>query len=67
MVVNTGEPIERTQLAVPPAFARVHRYRPAGDWRLEDPHGRGTVAVRAIRDEIDVRVRQLLAELTERN
>lgn len=37
------------------------------DWKLEDPHGQGADAVRAIRDEIDARVKQLLAELTERN
>jgi arsenate reductase len=33
------------------------------DWALTDPSGKGPDAVRAIRDEIDARVRQLLAEL----
>lgn len=33
------------------------------DWRLDDPAGRGLDAVRPIRDEIDRRVRELLAEL----
>jgi arsenate reductase len=33
------------------------------DWGLEDPAGRGVEAVRPIRDEIEVRVRTLLAEL----
>ncbi len=33
------------------------------DWDLEDPAGRGVDAVRVIRDEIDRRVRELLAEL----
>ncbi|WP_410631236.1 arsenate reductase ArsC [Amycolatopsis sp. cmx-4-83] len=33
------------------------------DWQLEDPAGQGVEAVRPIRDEIDRRVRQLLAEL----
>ena len=33
------------------------------DWQLEDPAGRGVDAVRPIRDEIDRRVRQLVAEL----
>jgi arsenate reductase len=33
------------------------------DWALEDPAGRGVEAVRPIRDEIEVRVRSLLAEL----
>jgi arsenate reductase len=33
------------------------------DWVLDDPAGRGIVAVRAIRDEIDGRVQTLIAEL----
>ncbi|MFB9904299.1 arsenate-mycothiol transferase ArsC [Allokutzneria oryzae] len=33
------------------------------DWQLEDPAGQGVEAVRPIRDEIDRRVRGLLAEL----
>jgi arsenate reductase len=33
------------------------------DWTLEDPAGRGVDAVRPIRDEIERRVRGLLAEL----
>ncbi|WP_086848987.1 arsenate reductase ArsC [Amycolatopsis kentuckyensis] len=33
------------------------------DWQLEDPAGKGVEAVRPIRDEIDRRVRELLAEL----
>jgi protein-tyrosine-phosphatase len=33
------------------------------DWELEDPAGKEIEAVRAIRDEIEVRVRRLLAEL----
>jgi arsenate reductase len=33
------------------------------DWALEDPAGRGVEAVRPIRDEIEVRVRRLLADL----
>jgi protein-tyrosine-phosphatase len=34
------------------------------DWALADPAGQGVEAVRPIRDEIDRRVRSLLAELT---
>ena len=34
------------------------------DWVLEDPAGQGVDAVRPIRDEIDRRVRELVAELT---
>lgn len=33
------------------------------DWKLDDPAGQGVDAVRPIRDEIDRRVRALLAEL----
>jgi arsenate reductase len=33
------------------------------DWALDDPAGQGVEAVRPIRDEIEKRVRQLLAEL----
>jgi protein-tyrosine-phosphatase len=33
------------------------------DWQLDDPAGQGVDAVRAIRDEIDQRVRQLVDEL----
>jgi arsenate reductase len=33
------------------------------DWQLEDPAGQGVEAVRPIRDEIDRRVRELLAGL----
>jgi len=36
------------------------------DWDLTDPHGQDLDAVRAIRDEIDGRVRALLAELGAR-
>ena len=33
------------------------------DWELEDPNGQGVDAVRPIRDEIEARVRTLLASL----
>jgi len=36
------------------------------DWSLPDPAGQGVEAVRPIRDDIERRVRQLLAELTDR-
>ena len=35
------------------------------DWHLDDPAGRGVDAVRPIRDEIDRRVRGLIAELVD--
>ncbi len=34
------------------------------DWDLEDPQGKDLQAVRRIRDEIDIRVRALVGELT---
>jgi arsenate reductase len=37
------------------------------DWKLDDPAGQGVAAVRPIRDEIDRRVRALLAELVSTN
>lgn len=33
------------------------------DWKLEDPAGQGVDAIRPIRDDIKVRVQQLIAEL----
>lgn len=33
------------------------------DWKLDDPAGQGVAAVRPIRDEIENRVRELLADL----
>jgi len=33
------------------------------DWKLDDPAGRGVEAIRPIRDEIERRVRELLADL----
>lgn len=36
------------------------------DWTLDDPAGQGLEAVRAIRDEIDARVRTLVSELLPR-
>ena len=33
------------------------------DWKLDDPAGQGVAAVRPIRDEIERRIRGLLAEL----
>ena len=42
-----------------PAVPGVQRV----DWALDDPAGKGVAAVRPIRDEIERRVRDLLAEL----
>ncbi|WP_346012237.1 arsenate reductase ArsC [Streptomyces sp. SID3343] len=37
------------------------------DWKLDDPAGQGIEAVRPIRDEIEQRIRGLLAELLARH
>ena len=34
------------------------------DWELDDPAGQGIEAIRPIRDEIDRRIRTLIAEIT---
>jgi protein-tyrosine-phosphatase len=36
------------------------------DWQLPDPAGQGVAAVRPIRDEIERRIKGLIAELVER-
>jgi arsenate reductase len=46
--------------AVPSVLFPGKRYL---DWQLPDPAGRGVAAVRPIRDEIEHRVRGLLADL----
>jgi arsenate reductase (thioredoxin) len=35
------------------------------DWELDDPAGKTLEHVRPIRDELDARIRQLLAEIAE--
>lgn len=37
------------------------------DWELTDPAGQGIETVRAVRDEIDRRVRSLIAELLDKD
>jgi protein-tyrosine-phosphatase len=41
----------------------VHPGKRYEDWPLDDPAGRDLATVRRIRDEIDIRVRALVAEL----
>lgn len=41
----------------------VHPGKRYEDWEIEDPSGKDLETVRRIRDEIDVRVRRLIAEL----
>ena len=37
------------------------------DWKIDDPAGQDIAAIRPIRDEIDQRVQELLAEITPSN
>jgi arsenate reductase len=53
-VVTMGCSTEKT---CPAAFV------PSEDWALEDPEGQPIAKVRQIRDEIELRVQRLLAEL----
>ena len=46
--------------------ARYYPGKRYEDWKLDDPAGRDLEAVRRIRDEIDARVRGLVAELLPR-
>ncbi len=43
---------------------RIYPGKRYEDWQLDDPAGQGLEAVRAIRDEIDARVRRLVEELS---
>jgi arsenate reductase (thioredoxin) len=38
-------------------------FKPSEDWQIEDPEGKPIEQVRSIRDEIEARVRLLVAEL----
>ena len=40
-------------------------FKPTVDWKLEDPKGKPLEKVREIRDEIERRVRELIAEQTQ--
>jgi protein-tyrosine-phosphatase len=53
-VVTMGCSVERTCPAI---------FVPSEDWGLEDPEGRPIGEVRQIRDEIEEKVKRLLAEL----
>ena len=43
---------------------RIYPGKRYEDWELEDPAGRSVDEVRKIRDDLDARVKQLLADLT---
>ncbi|MBH1933784.1 arsenate reductase ArsC [Streptomyces sp. AV19] len=64
--ILTAEAVESSDVVITMGCGDACPYFPGKrylDWRLADPAGRGVEAVRPIRDEIEGRVRGLLAEL----
>ncbi|WP_405420131.1 arsenate reductase ArsC [Streptomyces erythrochromogenes] len=64
--VLTSEAVQASDLVITMGCGDACPYFPGKrylDWQLEDPAGQGIAAVRPIRDEIEQRVRGLLAEL----
>lgn len=64
--VLTPEAVQQSDAVVTMGCGDACPYYPGKryeDWVLEDPAGQGIESVRAIRDEIKVRVENLLAEL----
>ncbi|MFJ6778073.1 arsenate reductase ArsC [Streptomyces yangpuensis] len=64
--VLTAEAVQASDVVITMGCGDACPYFPGKrylDWQLDDPAGRGVTAVRPIRDEIERRVRGLLAEL----
>ena len=64
--VLTGQAVQTCDVVVTMGCGDTCPYYPGTrylDWQLDDPAGQGVAAVRPIRDEIDRRVRDLIAEL----
>ncbi|MFJ2054955.1 arsenate reductase ArsC [Streptomyces sp. NPDC087908] len=64
--VLTAEAVQASDVVITMGCGDTCPYFPGKrylDWQLEDPAGQGVAAVRPIRDEIERRVRGLLAEL----
>ncbi|MFI6425785.1 arsenate reductase ArsC [Promicromonospora sp. NPDC050880] len=64
--VLTTEAVEASDAVITMGCGDACPYYPGKnyqDWELDDPAGQGLEAVRPIRDEIERRVRRLLAEL----
>jgi arsenate reductase len=62
----TDEDVARTDVVVTMGCGDECPYVPGTrylDWELEDPHGKGVAQVRPVRDDIERRVRGLMAEL----
>ncbi|MCG6499281.1 arsenate reductase ArsC [Kitasatospora sp. A2-31] len=64
--VLTAETVQASDVVITMGCGDACPYFPGKrylDWKLEDPAGQGVDAVRPIRDEIEQRVRALLADL----
>ncbi|MCE5289907.1 MAG: arsenate reductase ArsC [Nocardiaceae bacterium] len=64
--ILTGDAVETSDVVITMGCGDACPYYPGVrflDWKLDDPAGKGVEAVRPIRDEIEKRVRGLLAEL----
>ncbi len=64
--VLTAEAVQASDVVITMGCGDACPYFPGKrylDWKLDDPAGRGVEAVRPIRDEIERRIRGLLAEL----
>ncbi|WP_329491825.1 arsenate reductase ArsC [Kitasatospora sp. NBC_01246] len=64
--VLTAEAVQASDVVITMGCGDACPYFPGTrylDWKLDDPAGRGVDAVRPIRDQIEQRIRGLLAEL----
>ncbi|WP_224273013.1 arsenate reductase ArsC [Streptomyces sp. LS1784] len=64
--VLTVEAVQASDVVITMGYGDACPYFPGRrylDWKLEDPAGQGVDAVRPIRDQIEQRIRGLLAEL----
>ncbi|MGW1376668.1 arsenate reductase ArsC [Streptomyces sp. NPDC002446] len=64
--VLTAEAVQASDVVITMGCGDACPYFPGKrylDWKLDDPAGQGTEAVRPIRDEIERRIRSLLTEL----
>lgn len=68
--VLTAEAVQASDVVITMGCGDACPYFPGKrylDWTLTDPAGQGVAAVRPIRDEIEQRIRGLLAELDPRH
>ena len=65
-MINTAEIVQAADVVITMGCGDACPFYPGTryeDWELEDPAGQGVDAVRPIRDDIEQRVRALLASL----